>query len=193
MPNKLKLSAKGFSLIELMVVLAIAGVLLGMSAPAIRAYLINSKIQATAQSFLSGLQQARAEAVRRNTTATMIMTDSVTLNDPSVTPSTTGKNWVLSTPNPDNTAVNTVINSKAVSEGSGATIKVTGSVASITFNGLGGTNAGATATFQFESEDQACGSEIRCINVVVTPGGRTQICDPSIASTAISDSRRCMT
>lgn len=183
----------GFSMVELVVGLAIIGALLAVGAPAVGAYLTNAKILATAQSFLSGVQQARAESIRRNTTAEIFLTDSVVISDPAVAQTATGKSWIVRAPNPDNAAVFMVVNGKTMSEGGGNKITVNGSVASVTFNGLGGTNLGAPATFAFGFDDKACGPDIRCINVVVTPGGRSQICDPAVPVTALTDSRRCIT
>lgn len=56
----------GFSLVELLVTLAIAGVLLSLALPAFSSWMRNIKIRNQAESVLAGLQQARAEAVRSN-------------------------------------------------------------------------------------------------------------------------------
>ncbi len=190
-PNDCRVAA-GFSLVELVVGLAIVGVLLAVGAPAVGTYLANEKILATAQSFMSGLQQARAESIRRNTRAEFFMTDSSDITNPSVTNSASGKSWVVRAPDADNPAIFVVVNGKALSEGGGSKVSVNGTVASVTFNGLGGTNLSAAATFAFGLDDKACGPDVRCINVIVTPGGRSQICDPAVPATALTDSRRCI-
>lgn len=56
----------GYSLVELLVTLAIAGVVLAMALPSFAAWLRNIKIRNQADSVLSGLQQARAEAIKSN-------------------------------------------------------------------------------------------------------------------------------
>ena len=72
---------KGFSLVELIVVVAIMGVLLGLGLPAMSAYSRNIKLRAAAESFLAGLQQARGDAVRLNTRVEMILTNAAPIPD----------------------------------------------------------------------------------------------------------------
>lgn len=56
----------GFSLVELMVVVAVIGILLATGLPSFNTWIQNSKIRAAAEAVLSGLQSARSEAIRRN-------------------------------------------------------------------------------------------------------------------------------
>ena len=55
---------RGFSLIEMVVVVVIMGILLGLGLPSYRAYMANQRIVANAEVFMSGMQMARAEAVK---------------------------------------------------------------------------------------------------------------------------------
>jgi type IV fimbrial biogenesis protein FimT len=198
--DKRGLRERGFSMIELMVGLAVFGVLLAVGLPSLQAYSMNNRLLTTAQSFVSGIQTARTEAIRRNTPVQFLMTDSTVVTDPNnATPSSTGKNWIVFVPNP--TGVPEVVDSKAA-EGAAATVAVSmvdaasSAVSSITFNSFGGSSLGSVATLSVTPVDAStCNSasshsDIRCVNVVVTPGGRSQLCDP--AATATTDSRRCI-
>ena len=59
-------SHRGFTPIELMVVLVMIGVLLVTLAPSMIEWLRNLQVRSAAESISTGLQKARAEAVRRN-------------------------------------------------------------------------------------------------------------------------------
>ncbi len=57
---------KGFSLIEMMVVVAIVGIVASISLPSYQNWIQNSRIKTATESILNGLQKAKAEAIRRN-------------------------------------------------------------------------------------------------------------------------------
>ncbi len=63
----MKRRQRGFSLIEIVIVMAIFAVLFGMAAPAFNAWRANVQIRTATESIQNGLQLARAEAIRRNT------------------------------------------------------------------------------------------------------------------------------
>jgi len=72
---------KGFSLVELVVVMAIMGVLFSLGLPAVSAYSRNIKLRAAAESFMAGLQLARGEAIRLNTNVELILTNDAPVAD----------------------------------------------------------------------------------------------------------------
>ena len=192
----------GFSLIELMVGIAIFGVLLAVGIPALRSYSVNAKVLATGQSLFSGIQRARAEAIRLNTPVQLVLTENAAITNPNITDlSSTGRNWIVRAFN-RGTGTYDLVDAKSGAEGGStgsvtisATDAATNPVNTIEFNGLGGTTLTSVVTFAFAPADGACTTastptEYRCINIIVTPGGRAQLCDP--AATAATDSRRCI-
>lgn len=194
-------SHRGFSLIELMIAIAIMGILLALGLPAYNTFISNAKLRASAQSFLSGLQLARSEAVRRNAGVDFVLTDEDVSgpNFDSVVTSATGRNWLIRTNN-----LTTYIEGKFGADGSGRSmeqatpIAVSGPTGTITFNGFGGTTLGAAATFEFTNPSAGtcagAGGQVRCLNVTIAIGGQARICDPAIgpAAVAAGDTRGCL-
>lgn len=58
---------RGISLIELIIGIAILGIILGAGVPAYTTWIANSRVHNAAEALLNGLQLARAEALSRNT------------------------------------------------------------------------------------------------------------------------------
>ena len=64
MPSS-RLRQFGFSILELMVTLAISAVLLGLALPSMQSFVGDSEITATSNQFVYSLQLARSEAIKR--------------------------------------------------------------------------------------------------------------------------------
>lgn len=155
---------RGMSLIELMVGIAIIGILLALAAPSFRSWTQNTKIRGTAEAILNGLQLAKAEAVRRNTLirfqATSDLTNGCTLGAAANVVSYA--NWVVSFDDPATGAnrcasapigdgdpydlvtnpVPRIIRTKSAGEGSNKVVVIAGTAAAVgqpflRFNGLG--------------------------------------------------------
>ena len=61
-----RLAQKGFTLIELMVTLAVLGVLGALAAPNFSSYLRNAELTSTTNSFVATINAARTEGMKRN-------------------------------------------------------------------------------------------------------------------------------
>mgnify|MGYP000606071190 CR=1 FL=1 len=87
----------GFSLIELMVTLAVAAILIAIMGPNMRVFMLNNQLSGGVNDMLHSLNVARSEGVRRNTTVRFQLTSTA---DSSCALSTTVPNWVVSLDDP---------------------------------------------------------------------------------------------
>jgi len=194
----LKRHAHGVTIVELMIGLAIVGVLLMMGVPAFTNFLQNSKLRATAESCLAALQTARTEALTRNGIAEVALTDDEPIAPMvnTLTAATTGKYWVVRFLDPA-TGFYTFIQGSSSADGSGqataSSVVVTSTHSIIPFSGLGVTTLGTTATIAVTNPAGgacvAASGPMRCLNVVISPTGQVRMCDPAV--TAAGDTRRC--
>ena len=139
--RRLLKSLRGFSLIELIVGMAILGILTSLAIPAFSEWLRNARVRTTTESVQNGLQLARAEAVRRNSVMRFSL---VTTTDASCALATAGPNWVVSIDDPagqcdvapSDTVAPRIVQLRSAAEGGAATTVAAGASAFI-FNSLG--------------------------------------------------------
>ncbi|MFZ4285283.1 GspH/FimT family pseudopilin [Variovorax sp. HJSM1_2] len=86
----------GFTLLEVLVTVAIAGILAALAAPSLRDFVARNKMSSIGNEFTGSVLRARNEAVSRNTCVTMCL--STTVNDTGTGSSgprcaTTGQDW----------------------------------------------------------------------------------------------------
>ncbi len=196
---------RGFSLIEMIVVIGIMGILLGLGLPSYRTYMANQKVQSTAEVFMAAIQMARGEAVKRNQRVEFILTDVVPIaaNVDNPSPSATGRNWIVRALVPvTGISANTFIEGKSGAEGTGAAtsatspLVITGNIAAATFDGFGmriptDPVIAGTATFDISNPSGgncAPAGPVRCLQVRLSRGGQARLCDPTLAA---SDTRSC--
>ena len=196
---------RGFSLIELMIGLALLAILLSMAAPSFGLFLQNTQIKNAAETTLSGITLARAEAVRRNTAVRFQFVSDLTNSCVLSTASTT---WVVSLADPTSycavepadqadaapaTAGDPkIVQKKSGQEGTGNVLLTTTGGVSVVFNGLGRVTGGGMTTLDFSSTAGTCehlGGSMRCLRILVTTGGQSKLCDPKV--TAATDPRFC--
>lgn len=63
---------RGLSLIEVLIVIAIAAILLGIGVPNLQTFILNNRLASSTHEFYTALQFARSEAVRRQTQVALV-------------------------------------------------------------------------------------------------------------------------
>lgn len=177
---------RGFTLVELLVAMAVFGLLLASALPNYGEFIRNSQIRTAAQSIESGLQMARAEAVRSNALVQFQLpgtlagaaaaggTDWAVMGTLAATPAVFDQ-VVGTRTEPNASSVARVGVAMATSGASAA--PGSGLPATVTFTGLGRLST-ATAVRQIDVTGPA-GS--RSLSVQLSPGGDIRLCDPALS------------
>jgi len=177
MPGAQPGAARGFTLLELMVTVAIIAILAMLAAPSFNEAILSNKLASFANNFVASATLARGEAVKRNAAVTVC----VVANDTSTTCTTSGdwqQGWIvfndingdgiLENPSPPPALLETLIYRQQALP---ADYKLTGSVKSIAFQSVG---AGATAaTLKLCRATPTAGNQERDIKVSAT--GRVSV------------------
>lgn len=90
--NNLRSRQLGVTMMEVMISVAVIATVLAIGVPNLSSWVLNTQVRATAETVLTGLQLARAEAVRQNTKTRFQLTGTTGLSS-----------WTISTPRLDRT------------------------------------------------------------------------------------------
>lgn len=172
-----RLSHRGVTLIELMITLAILGILVVLALPGYSRWIHNTKIRTAADAALNGLQLARGESVQRNANVVFAFT--------------TGTGWTV-------TSGSTVVQTRSAGEGSSNVILTNVNPATatrVTFNGLGrvipNTN-GSPSLLNFDLDVSSAilsAADSRELRIIIN-SGQVRLCDPDVGLSA-GDPRKC--
>lgn len=186
-------AVQGFTLVEMLVGLGLTVIFMLMTLPSASAYLTDARIRAAAQTYYSGAQLARAEAVRRNAEVRLLLTD-----DPSASPPTTSVNalgWVTLAGGLQGVDWSTLegtewVDSKDPKESRTKGLRVAANEAVVQFDGQGAASVNQIVKFLGPAAD-TCYPQgpRRCLHVVISLGGQVRLCDPGISNNG--DNRKC--
>ncbi len=192
--------ARGFSMVELIVGMAIIAIMMAFAIPGFKDYLANTRVQNTAEAFLAGVQKARSQAISLNQSVEIVLTnDDIQPGiETSVTPTNNGVNWVVRHQQPNTSPPIYVLDEAKTSRESGAGVVVDSGIFNrFAFDGLSRLQGpSVTVRFQGAAGLASCkdstnpSGTVRCLNVVVFPGGQSRLCDPDPTIT-LGDSRYC--
>jgi len=172
---------RGFTIIELVIGMAIVAILFTMAAPAYRSWMENSRIRGAAHSIANGLNLARTEAIHRNVPVQMQLTSAADGTAPA---------WIVS-----EVTAGTVVQMWSSADGAASTQIVQAGGGIVTFNALGRVVTpnladGSAPLLQVDvtSSDDASDPALRSMRVLVGNGGAARMCDPQLAQ---PDPRAC--
>ncbi|MDM0115275.1 GspH/FimT family pseudopilin [Variovorax sp. J22R133] len=179
---------RGFTLVELMVTITLFALLSVFAYPSYTNYIQSAQVRASAESVMSGLELARAEAIRGNRNVQFSMLN--TSRGVAVTGGG-GTDWsvmtaLVATPTTFDQNVQTRLESSSTSNArAGTATAVSATVASpgagmpanILYTGMGRLGT-ATAVRKIDFTG-AAGS--RTLSIVLSPGGDVRLCDPALS------------
>lgn len=162
-------SPKGFTLIELMVAIAILGILVTLAAPSFNSFIDKYRVKRAADTVSAFLINTKSEAIKRNTAVSAVF-------------NTAGATWCVgmtTTATCDCTAANACLidGTERVVRGSdyrNVALAVTATDSTFTFKPLRGTTADVAGNAEVTSAD---GLKVRV--VVKNTTGRIRLCSPS--------------
>jgi prepilin-type N-terminal cleavage/methylation domain-containing protein len=173
---------KGFTLIELMVVLSILGILVAVALPNMNSYMDKRKVINAAESIYSQIVYARSEAISRSTEVSAVIdvdgSDwALGVTDKTGTPAC-DPNAALGAADDCTLSVDSTDVLKRILGSDYPEVTVTTNNTQITFNPQRGTGESGTVTVQLVRSGTVL-YELQVVSAVI---GRIRICTPSSAS-----------
>ncbi len=177
---------RGFTLIELMIGIAIFAFLIVIAGPQYADFLSNTQIRNGAESVLAGVRLAQADAVKGNTQSEFVLDTSA------------GGGWQVLRLNPETGAFDIAVQSYNWSDGASKTT-VTADGSKVTFDGLGrimrpNPDGGSAPLTRIDVTGSTSYASQRPLSVVVGFGAGAsssiKLCDPN-TNVATDDPRFC--
>lgn len=161
-------ASRGVTIVELLIALVILGILTAMALPSFDRMLENARVRGTSDALMSGLQLARAEAIRRNARVRFVLG--------------TQAAWTV-----ELDSDGTDIQVRSAGEGSqNLTVTPTpNNATTVTFNSLGRV-VNATPITRLVVDATAKTDNLQ---IDIASGGQVRLCNQSVTST--SDPRKC--
>ena len=181
-----RVAERGFTLIEVMVTIALLGVLLGLAAPSFSLWTRNAQVRTVSDALQNGSRLAQTEAVRRNRQVVFFLSNDAGCSA-STAPAANGSFWAIRTvPLTAGDAAETVRCGNLADSSRGVTLA---GPTAICFNSMGrqvanaspgaGSASCALDASGLSSYDVAALGSDRPLRVLVTVGGQVRQCDPA--------------
>ena len=166
---------RGFSVVELMVAIAIFGILVALSVPMYGSYLANTQVRNAAESMLTGVHLAQTEAVKRNGVVEFLL-------DPA-------NGWTVNLVEGNVASQIQTVPFKSGSKQ--ATVTPTGAMRRVSFNGLGRICCGTPPRNPIDNSAPLGQVDVtspllpsaRSLRLVIGSAYGIKLCDPALAAT----------
>lgn len=178
---------KGFTLVEMIVVVAIMALLAALATPSMLGWVRNNKIRTVSDALQNGLRQAQTEATRRSRQVVFSLTDGSPTNT-SYTAKANGSNWAISTVVPADSDATAAFVEAGILRDVGSNVAISGPI-SICFSSIGRLVANDTpgpasanckaAAVQYDIAMSDSKTGDRPLRVLVALGGQVRMCDPA--------------
>ncbi len=169
---------RGFTLIELVVTVALLGILLALAAPGFGTWINNTRVRTVSDALQNGVRQAQAEAVRRNRTVVFYLTN----DQPSLTATAVaeGRNWGIRTVSLFSGDTAEFVNGGALADVASG-VEIDDGPTALCFNASGQqvTVSGQSCTAGIATYNVNRTGADRPLRITVSIGGRVRMCDPA--------------
>jgi type IV fimbrial biogenesis protein FimT len=180
---------RGMNIIEMMVAVAIVGMVMAMAGPYALVWIQNTQLRNAAEGVLSGVQNARVEALKRNTFVSFQLTDAnstafqTCLYDPIANGCQGGANAILATRSASEGSLNARVASDTVASDPTAALGpgsgVPGQVTFDTFGRLAST--APNNMLRIDVRNTVAGADERRLVIIIGLGGQIRMCDPKLS------------
>jgi type IV fimbrial biogenesis protein FimT len=204
----LKLRPNGYSLVEVLVTIAVIAVLMAAITPSAAELIANLRLRGAAEATMTGLHKARSEAIKSNQIVTLwlVSANSTSALDNSCALSSTSPSWVVAYDDPSGKCASTPSTDAAPrivqisNSGPSASNMVVAAVDSggnastqVAFNGYGRRPDAAAATDISIIDFTSSTTGSRRLRIEISSVGGVRMCDRDAPSTAPPDPKACTT
>ena len=202
--HMLKKHQRGFSMVEVVVTIAVLAVLMAAVTPSAAGLVANLRLRSAAEAVMTGLQKARSEAIKSNQIVTLwlMSANSAGALDSTCALSGTSSSWVVSYDDPSGScdSVPSTITSPRIVQinsagpsSSGLAVSALNSAGAastqVGFNGYGRRPDGVAATDISTIDFTSSTSGTRRLRIQVSSVGGVRMCDRDV--TVTTDPRYC--
>lgn len=173
-------SSAGFTLIELVITIAILGLLLMQAVPSYQEWIANTRVRTSTDAIQNGLMLAKAEALRRNAKVQLAFTSTepTAANVNAIVTSTTGTSWVARIYHSTNVYTSAdFIQGRGASDG-GNNTTVTAGQSTLVFTGIGTLSPVPAADVAINVSGTGA---TRPLRITVSRAGAIRMCDPGLS------------